>query len=201
MQKKILIATSNKGKLVEIQAVMSHLPVEWYCLADLQPMPEVVEDGATFEANAEKKALHYAGQSDMWTLADDSGLVVDALGGEPGVHSARYAQTGNDLDNNHKLISELSGVAQEDRSARFVCCMVLARPGEVLARAKGTIEGQIIDQPRGQNGFGYDPHFWVPELEATTAELPPEHKNRISHRGKALQAIIPDLQKAVAEYC
>ncbi len=201
MQKKILIATSNKGKLVEIQAVMSDLPVQWYCLADFPPMPEVVEDGATFEANAEKKALHYAGHADMWTLADDSGLVVDALGGEPGVQSARYAQTGDDLDNNRKLISELSGVPQADRSARFVCCMVLARPGEVLVRAKGTIEGQIIDQPRGENGFGYDPHFWVPELKATTAELPPEHKNRISHRGKALQAIILDLQKAVSNYC
>ena len=198
-KRRILIATGNPGKLREIQAVFADVPVAWCTLGDLPAMPEAVEDGATFEANADKKALHYASLSALWTLADDSGLVVDALGGAPGVRSARYSPSGRDPDNNRKLVAELAGVPQEQRTARFVCCVALARPGAVLARARGTFEGQVIDTPRGANGFGYDPHFWLPELERTSAELEPAHKNRISHRGNALRALLPQLRTLIAE--
>lgn len=192
--RRILIATSNAGKVREMRAVLASLPVELCELGDVPPMPEVVEDGDTFEANALKKALSYAEQSGLWTLADDSGLEVDALGGAPGVHSARYSGTGDDLANNRKLIAALAGVSETERTARFVCCLALVGMGKVLATARGTIEGRIIDEPRGQNGFGYDPHFYVPELQTTTAELTPDHKNRISHRGIALLSIIPKIQ-------
>jgi len=195
----ILIATANRGKLREIQAIFADFPAQWVTLADLPSLPECVEDGATFAANARKKALHYAAASGLWTLADDSGLVVDALDGAPGVRSARYSPSGRDADNNARLIAELAGVPEARRSARFVCCVALAAPGGVLATARGTIAGRIIDKPRGTNGFGYDPHFWVPELGATTAELPPEHKNRISHRGNALRALLPKLRALLAE--
>jgi len=198
-KRRILIATGNPGKLREIQAVFADVPVAWCTLGDLPAMPEAVEDGATFEANADKKALHYASLSALWTLADDSGLVVDALGGAPGVRSARYSPSGRDPDNNRKLVAELAGVPQAQRTARFVCCVALARPGAVLARARGTFEGQVIDTPRGANGFGYDPHFWLPELERTSAELEPTHKNRISHRGNALRALLPQLRTLIAE--
>jgi XTP/dITP diphosphohydrolase len=199
MPVRILIATGNKGKLREIQAVMAHLPVDWCTLGDVPPMPEAVEDGATFEENARKKALHYAGRANLWTLADDSGLEVDALNGEPGVLSARYAETGNDADNNRKLVENLRGVPLEKRTARFVCHLALAAAGDVLATARGEIEGRIIDEPRGANGFGYDPHFLVPELNVTTAQLSPEHKNRISHRGQALLALAPKLKKLLTD--
>jgi XTP/dITP diphosphohydrolase len=191
--RRILIATGNRGKLGEIEAVYADLPVQWCTLAEFPGVPEVVEDGATLEDNAEKKALHYAAQSGLWTLADDSGLEVDALGGQPGVHSARYSSSGLDADNNRELVAALQGVPHERRTARFVCCLALAEPGRMLATARGTIAGQIIDEPRGTHGFGYDPHFWVPELGRTTAELTPAHKNRISHRGNALRALGPKL--------
>lgn len=200
MPRRILIATSNPGKLREIQAVMANLAVRWLTLADLDPMPEAREDGDTFEANAAKKALHYAAASGLWTLADDSGLVVDALHGAPGVRSARYSGTGDDQANNRKLIAELRGVPAEKRNARFVCCLALARPGEILAACRGSIAGFIIDEPRGRRGFGYDPHFYLPDREATTAELDPAEKNRISHRGTALRTLAPQLEHLLAEY-
>jgi len=194
MSRCILIATGNPGKLREIQAVMDDLPVDWSVLSDHPPMPEPVEDGETFYQNAEKKALHYARSSGLWTLADDSGLCVDALGGAPGVRSARFAGGAGDAANNQKLINALAGIAHKDRTARFICHIVLATADRVLASSSATIEGIIIDQPRGTNGFGYDPHFLVPELGKTTAELDPNHKNSISHRGKALCALLPKLQ-------
>ncbi len=197
MTKRVLIATSNQGKLAEIKAVMQGLSVEWCCLADLPSFPDAVEDGETFAANADKKALHFAQNAGMWTLADDSGLEVDALDGAPGVRSARYSDSGNDADNNRKLVRALSGVDAEQRTARFVCCLSLAKPGAVLARTRGQIEGRIIDEPRGHNGFGYDPHFWVPELHRTTAELAPDHKNRVSHRGQALRLMVTQLESLV----
>ena len=200
MKRPILIATSNAGKLREINAVMAHLPVAWQSLSDYPTMPQAVEDADTFEANAAGKALHYAVLAGRWTLADDSGLVVDALDGAPGVRSARYSGTGDDAANNRKLIAELQGIAEERRTARFVCCVALAEPGAILATARGSIEGRIIDRPRGSNGFGYDPHFWVPELGATTAELAPERKNEVSHRGRALRALAPQFQALLAEH-
>lgn len=192
--RRVLIATGNSGKLREIQAVFAEVAANWCALMDFPALPEAVEDEDSFAANAAKKALHFAKLTGLWTLADDSGLVVDALGGEPGVRSARYSPSGADADNNRKLIAALAGVPDEQRSARFVCCLAFAEPGRVLATANGVISGRIIDIPRGANGFGYDPHFLVPELGRTTAELDPAHKNRISHRGKALRALQPRLQ-------
>jgi XTP/dITP diphosphohydrolase len=134
-----------------------------------------------------------------WTLADDSGLEVDALGGDPGVYSARYAGPDcNDAANNARLVRELAGVPLEQRTARFRCVITLAGPGEVLATASGSVDGLIVDDARGTNGFGYDPHFFVPEYGMTTAQMPPEHKNRISHRGRALRAIRPTIEQLLA---
>lgn len=196
----ILIATTNPGKLREVRAVLADLPATLKGLADVPEMPEAVEDATTFEGNARIKALHYAGLSGAWTLADDSGLEVDALDGSPGVYSARYAgDHADDQANNAKMIAALHGVPAARRTARFRCVVALARPGEVLALGTGAIEGLIIDDPRGANGFGYDPHFLVPSLGKTAAELPPEHKNRISHRGQALADILPRLRELVTE--
>jgi len=192
----ILIATANPAKLREIRQILVGLPVRWLDLNDLPPIPPAVEDGRSFAENAEKKALHYARHSGHWALADDSGLEVDCLNGLPGVLSARFAgEPANDAANNAKLIRELQAYPPEQRTARFRCVVVLADGQHVLARAEGTIEGQIIDEPRGQGGFGYDPHFLVPELGKTTAELAPEHKNRISHRGQALRRLVPMLRR------
>jgi XTP/dITP diphosphohydrolase len=190
----ILVATSNPNKLREILAVMRDLPVEWSSLADHPPMPEAVEDGDTFEANAAKKALHYARGSGAWALADDSGLEVDALNGAPGVHSARYAGPSQDsAANNTKLIAQLRGIPPEQRAARFRCAIALAHGDEIVAEGSGLIEGVIVDDARGTHGFGYDPHFWVPEYGMTTAEMEPDLKNAISHRANALKAIRPKL--------
>jgi XTP/dITP diphosphohydrolase len=191
----ILLATSNPNKVREIREVMHDLPVAWKTLADLPPVPEPVEDGETFESNAVKKALYYAEQSGLWTLADDSGLEVDALGGAPGVHSARFAGPGQDSTaNNRKLVAALAGVPAERRTARFRCAMAVAAGGRVRAAASGAVEGLIIDEPRGANGFGYDPHFWIPAFGMTTAEMEPARKNAISHRGRALRTIRPMLE-------
>jgi len=198
-RRRVLIATTNRGKLREIAAVMSDLPVEWVGLPDLPAIEEPVEDGQTFAENARLKARYYAQATGMWTLADDSGLEVDALAGRPGIHSARYAgEPGDDLANNAKMVGELAGVPPDERTARFRCAIVLAAPDAVLAEAEGKIEGVIIDPPRGQNGFGYDPHFLVPSLGKTTAEIDPAQKNSISHRGNALRAIRPALEACLA---
>ncbi len=191
----ILIATTNPGKLREVNAVLGALPLGLMGLADFPDVPEPVEDAPTFEGNARIKALYYAGQTGVWALADDSGLEVDALDGAPGVYSARYAGVnGGDAANNAKLIEALRAAHEARRTARFRCVVVLARRDAVLAVGRGAIEGVIIDEPRGANGFGYDPHFLVPSLGKTAAELPPEHKNRISHRGRALADILPHLR-------
>jgi len=198
-QAAILVATTNQGKLREVRAVLAGLPVCITTLEDHAGLPEPVEDAETFEGNARRKALHYARLTDGWTLADDSGLEVDALGGEPGVRSARYAGPAcNDAANNARLVRELADVSQEKRTARFRCVIALASPEVVLATASGVVEGMIIDDARGSDGFGYDPHFFVPEYGMTTAQMPPEQKNRISHRGKALRAIRPEIERLLA---
>ena len=198
---KLLVATTSSGKRREIAAVLADLPFDCVSLADLDPLPEPVEDGETFLANATKKALHYARLTGLLTLADDSGLEVDALGGAPGVFSARYAgEPADDAANNARLVAVLADVRPEKRGARFRCVLVLVDGDRVLASTEGTIEGRIIDVPRGANGFGYDPHFLVPDLEKTTAELTPEHKNRISHRGQAVRAMKAKLA-ALPEAC
>jgi XTP/dITP diphosphohydrolase len=195
----LVIATTNPGKLREVTAMLAGLPLEIRTLADFPPIPAPKEDGPSFEANARLKAQYYAARLGAWVLADDSGLEVAALGGEPGVHSARFAgdQTG-DAANNALLIRRLRDVPPDRRSARFRCVMALADPSQVLAVAEGAIEGVIVDEPRGSNGFGYDPHFFVPVFGMTTAQMPPEQKNRVSHRGRALAAIRPKIERLLA---
>jgi len=192
----ILIATKNRGKLREVQDILAGLPVDLATLDRFPDLPDAVEDADTFAGNAERKALHYARLTGLWTLADDSGLEVHALGGAPGVYSARYAgRQGDDVANNKKLIAQLAGVPPEKRTARFRCAIALADPEGILATACGTIQGLIVDDPQGVNGFGYDPHFFVPELDMTAAQLLREQKNRISHRAQALAAILPYIKE------
>lgn len=197
-KKTLLVATSNPGKLREIVAVLSDLPFEFKSLSDFPSLPDVIEDGETFMANAEKKARHFAELTGMVTLGDDSGLEVDCLDGRPGIHSARFAgEDKDDRANNAKLIAMLKDVPLPKRTARFRCAVVIADGNETVASAEGKIEGLIIDEPRGTGGFGYDPHFLVPQLDRTTAELDPDHKNRISHRGQALRRLRTRLQSTM----
>lgn len=185
--RKLLIATRNPKKLIEIREILS-IPGLEICSAEaVGNLPEVEEDGATFEANAIKKAVTLARASGMLTLADDSGLEVDALNGEPGVYSARYAgEPSNDAANNAKLLHALAGVA--NRRARFRCVIALATPDGTCQTADGRCEGWIADAPRGQGGFGYDPLFIPDGYMQSFGELGSEIKHRISHRGAALQA-------------
>ena len=188
--RKILIATNNRGKLREIQTELAELPVELVCLADLEPIEEAEEIHDNFRENADLKAVYYSRLSGMWTLADDSGLEVDALGGAPGVLSARYA--GADCDaarNNAKLLAELAEVPDEKRTGRFRCCLSLAAEGKIIGRAEGIIEGRIARAEQGENGFGYDPLFYIQEKGCTAAQLGAEEKNAISHRGQAIRAM------------
>lgn len=190
----ILIATKNAGKLREIREILEGLSVRLVSVGD--GLPEPIENAATFQGNAELKVLHYARLSGGWALADDSGLEVDALGGQPGVRSARYAgETRDDEANNAKLLEALAGVPPTRRTARFRCVVALANTGGVLATASGTLEGVIVDEARGVNGFGYDPHFFVPAVGMTAAEMSPDQKNRISHRGQAFRAILPAIER------
>ncbi|MFT3922220.1 MAG: RdgB/HAM1 family non-canonical purine NTP pyrophosphatase [Myxococcales bacterium] len=193
---KLLIATTNPHKVREIGEVLRPLGIDVCGLADVAPdLPEPVEDAETFEGNARIKAMAYARALQVPCLADDSGLEVDALGGAPGVHSARYAGVGKtreerDRANNQKLIGELHRLGDVDRGARFVCalCLVDAKGG-VLFEARGTFPGQITDEARGENGFGYDPHLFLPDVGKTSAELSSEAKNARSHRGAATRAL------------
>lgn len=192
----ILIATNNRGKLREVQEILAGLPVVLTTLDQFPDLPDAVEDADTFEGNAERKAIHYVRLTGLWTLADDSGLEVDALGGAPGVYSARYAgRQGDDAANNAKLIAKLADVPAGQRTARFKCAIALAGPEGTLATSHGTFEGLIVDDPRGSNGFGYDPHFFLPAFGMTAAQLPPEQKNQISHRAQALTAILPHIRR------
>lgn len=200
----VLLATRNPGKLREVRQLTVHLGWEWRSLGDFPDLPAVVEDGATFAENARRKALHYAAATGLPTLADDSGLEVACLGGAPGVHSARYAgEPRDDAANNRKLVQALAGIPLSRRTARFRCAMAFARPtrgdrqagAELLAEAEGAVEGLIQDEPRGSGGFGYDPHFLLPDRNRTMAELSPDEKNAISHRGRALRAILPRIAR------
>lgn len=191
----VLLATRNAGKVREIRAIAAALPIVWHGLDEFGPLPDAVESGATFAENARLKALHYARLTGLSTLADDSGLEVDALGGAPGVQSARFAGLPrDDAANNRKLIGLLAGVPAERRTARFRCALALAQAGRVVLETEGTFAGVICDAARGTNGFGYDPHFLVPELGLTAAELPSDEKNTRSHRGQALRAMLARLE-------
>ena len=194
--RRILIATSNPGKLRDFAGAASSLEIEVASVPYFASLEPVVEDGTTFEANARKKAESYSRHvPGEIVLADDSGLEVDALGGAPGVHSARYAadqphlvdNNTDDHDNNARLVRELRKVTPEKRTGRFVCVIAAARDGEILAVFRGEAEGLLLDVPRGSNGFGYDPLFYFPSIQKTFAELTPEEKAQYSHRGKALR--------------
>ncbi len=186
---KLLVATRNPGKVAEYRRLLADLPIQLVTLDELGVTQEVEETEPTFAGNAVLKARSYAQITGLWTWADDSGLEVDALGGRPGVLSARYAgPDATDEARWRKLLEELADAPPEKRTARFRCVVAIALPdGRVFTR-EGSVEGRIAERPRGSQGFGYDPVFYLPELDATMAELPPEVKNRISHRARAAQA-------------
>jgi XTP/dITP diphosphohydrolase len=184
----LLVATTNLHKLEEYRAIFSDLPYRLLSLRDIWLDMDVEETGTTFAENAELKARSYAQASGLLTLADDSGLEIDALGGAPGVYSARFAGKDTSYEERFRLILErLKGLPTEQRGARFRCVIAIAEPSGATRLVEGVIEGVIADAPRGERGFGYDPIFLVPEIGMTTAELTAEDKNRISHRGRAAQ--------------
>lgn len=206
--KELVLATRNRDKGAELSALLQELGIRVRTLAEFPDAPEVVEDGATCEANAVKKATAIARHTGLPALADDTGLMVDALNGRPGVYAARYAgENATYEDNWRKLLQELAGVPIEQRRARFVTVAALARPNERGQETRGTgreacssrnlqvdvvegvLEGRIAEQPAGSSGFGYDPVFLVPDLGRTLAQLSPEEKNRVSHRARALAQV------------
>ena len=195
MTREIVIASKNKGKIREIRQIYADLPVAIVEQADL---PDVVEDGDSFSANARKKAVEIARHTGKWALADDSGLEVDALGGAPGIHSARWSG-GGDEANNDKLLAELREVPPPARTARYRAVVVIASPdGRVVAEADGACEGLIGFVRKGTGGFGYDPLFVVPQFGKTMAELPAETKHSISHRGEALRKLREPLTRVLS---
>lgn len=184
---QILVASKNHGKVQEILDILTDAGVSLACLADFPGLPDCEENGATFTENARLKSEFYSRLTGLPTLGDDSGLEVDALGGAPGIHSARYAGPGaSDAERIAKLLSELAARPGRGRTARFVCAVSLAEDGREVFAARGTCEGVISESPRGSNGFGYDPVFQVEGMERTYAELPDDEKNTLSHRGRAL---------------
>jgi XTP/dITP diphosphohydrolase len=188
--KELLVATRNMGKMKEIRQILDGLVDRLYCLADFSDIPEVEEDGWTFEENALKKASCACRATGLPAMADDSGLVVAFLEGRPGVRSARYAGVGaSDADNNRKLLADLSGFSGLERKAFFYCAVALCFPGGVSRTFCGKVDGIILEQPRGIGGFGYDPLFLVPEYGKTFAGLDLKIKNKISHRGRALDEL------------
>jgi len=187
---RLLFATLNRGKLRELRQILAGIELELLGLADLGDTPEVVEDAETFAGNARKKAVAMMRATGLPTIADDSGLEVDALDGRPGVRSARYAGVGaSDADRVVKLLGELRGVPRARRTARFRCAVAYVHPAEParVELREAACEGWITERPSGENGFGYDPVFFVDELGQTFAEAPAADKNRLSHRGKALR--------------
>ncbi|MFT4647256.1 MAG: XTP/dITP diphosphohydrolase [Glaciecola sp.] len=199
----LLLASGNPKKAGELKSLLEPLGIQVLSPADVGGLPEVDEDQDTFEGNAKKKAVSGALTSGKFTLADDSGLMVDALEGLPGVHSARYAgQHGDDAANNRKLIEALQGSPPEARAAHFVCCLALSDPaGQILCVTRGEVHGRILNEARGQGGFGYDPLFQVHEpdnafLGRCMAELTAAEKGTISHRGRALR----DLAKLIPSH-
>ena len=195
---KILIASSNSGKLRDFSGAASLYKVEFELIPNFKQLPEAVEDGETFAENARKKSEHYSRWVvDRLVLADDSGIEADALGGAPGVHSARYAAldtglSGNSKDeaNNARLLRELAGVENARRGARFVSVISVARDGCEVASFRGEAQGVLLHSPKGNNGFGYDPLFWFAPLGKTFAELTPEEKTAVSHRGEAIRRFL-----------
>jgi XTP/dITP diphosphohydrolase len=193
----IVLATRNAGKVKELQQLLQEFPVQIKNLNDFGPIPKVEEDGATFDDNAYKKASFAAKVLGLPTIADDSGLVVEALGGAPGVMSARYAgENATDQENIEKLLEEMEG--KTDRGAAFECVISIAVPSGPALTYEGRCEGEIATEPKGVSGFGYDPVFYFPEYGKTFAELTSEEKNKVSHRGKALAQVAAEFDKILA---
>jgi len=198
-EQKIVLASGNKGKLKEFQQLLGQVGFEVLPQSDFD-FPEAIEDGLSFVENAIIKARHACQQTGLPAMADDSGLEVDALRGQPGIYSARFAgEDATDADNNQKLLDSLKGLPSQERSARFHCVLVYMRHSEdpTPIICHGQWEGQILQQLSGSNGFGYDPLFYVPELDCASAELSKAEKNKISHRGKAMQALLAQLRQPV----
>ncbi|MFP3389233.1 XTP/dITP diphosphatase [Brevibacillus sp. SIMBA_040] len=194
-RRRVVLATLNQGKVKEFNRLFADLGWEGISLAEFEGVPEVIEDGETFEANALKKALEISTYLNLPALGDDSGLEVDALDGRPGVYSARYAgEDATDEKNWHKLLDELDGVPMERRTARFRCTIALVVPGSEPVITTGSCEGLIAKEPKGTNGFGYDPVFYIPEMDKMMAQLLPEEKNQISHRARAMNHLLEALK-------
>jgi len=196
MENIIVLATRNEGKVREFQELLKDFPVEIRCLKDFGPIPEVVEDGATFDDNAYKKAHFTAKVLGLPVIADDSGLVVEALDGAPGVRSARYAgDKATDAENIAKLLKEMEG--KTNRKAAFECVISIAVPSGPALTYEGRCEGEITTEPRGESGFGYDPVFYYPPYGKTFAEIPMADKNKVSHRGQALAEVAEEFDKVL----
>ncbi len=194
--KKIILASNNKGKIAEVKEILKDMNVEVISMKEAGLDVDIEENGSTFEENALIKAEAIMKMTGEITIADDSGLEVDYLNKEPGIYSARYMghDTSYDIKNN-AIIQRLEGVKGTDRSARFVCAMAVVFPDGKNIIARGTMEGLIADKPMGENGFGYDPIMYLPEYQKTSAQLSSEEKNKISHRGKALEKLKTQLQE------
>jgi len=196
--KYIIIATGNKGKAKEFETLFSPLGYKVLTLHDLEGASDVEETGVTFEENAIIKAEALCQQFNTMVIADDSGLMIDALDGRPGVYSARYAgEQKDDNANIDKVLEELKDTPEKDRTARFYCALAVAVPGEETITVSGTVEGRIANERKGENGFGYDPVFYVPALGKMMAELKPEEKNAISHRANAMKKLKELLPKLI----
>lgn len=192
---EIILASRNRKKSAEIAELLQPYGIKVTSVAEFPDVPDVVEDGTTFAQNAAKKASEVARQLGKWAIGEDSGVKVDALDGAPGIYSARYAgEPSDDEANNRKLLAELDGVPPEKRGAGYVCHVALADPqGDVKLRVEATCRGRILDAPRGDNGFGYDPLFCIPEFHRTFGELPAVVKRHLSHRARAFEQFIPRL--------
>ena len=196
MTKTLLVATHNQGKVREFAEMLADLDLEWLSLDDIGLEKDVEETGQTFTENATLKAETYAKETGYFTLADDSGLEVDALNGQPGIYTARYGGPGLDHEGRYRLLlKNLAGVPEPKRSARFRCVIALATPEGLVGTAVGMCEGRIAEAPVGDGGFGYDPVFFLPERGMTMAQVPSTVKHQISHRGRALKAIEPLLRE------
>lgn len=198
---ELVIASRNPPKTGELRELLAPLGIGVRSAAEFPDLPEVDEDGRTFAENAAKKATQTARFTGCWALGEDSGLEVDALGGAPGVYSARFSGPGaTDDSNNAKLMAELAGVPPERRGARYVCHVALADPrGDIRLSIERSCRGRITTEPRGSNGFGYDPYFLIPEYHRTFGELSPLVKRQLSHRGRALAALLPAMKSLLVQ--
>jgi XTP/dITP diphosphohydrolase len=187
---QLLVATTNTGKLREIRSLLAGVPVELVTLRDLEPIEEPEETGLTFEDNARLKALYYSGHAGMTTVAEDSGLVIDGLDGEPGVRSARFLRADATYPERFAAIfGRLAGPPEKNRAARFVCALAVADAGDIIYEARGTVEGEIAREARGSAGFGYDPIFYYPPYRSTLAEVTEDAKLTVAHRGQAFRSL------------